>query len=707
MSRLRVGIDVGGTFTHAVAIDAERFQLIAAVNVPTTHTAESGVARGIIESLHRLLEQGRIDPADIAFIAHSTTQATNALLEGDVAPVGIVGMGYGAARRVARRETRIAPIEIAPGRFLRTFHRFIDTGFELNDAEVEDCIRSMAQEGARVFVASEAFAVEEPKAEQRVVAIAARLGYPATAGHQISQLYGLKVRTRTAVLNASMLPKMMETADLTARCVREAGIEAPLMIMRSDGGVMDIEGMRRRPILTMLSGPAAGVAAALMYARISDGIFIEVGGTSTDVSAIRNGKAMIRTAQVGGHKVYLRTLDVRTVGVAGGSIPRVKGGKIVDVGPRSAHIAGVGYAAFTEPPADATWKVETVAPLQGDPDDYLALSSGSSRVTLTPTCASNLLGLVPEDDSARGQVEWVRRAFENFSKEPESAARELLARATPKVGEVVEGLLEDYKLERDLLALVGGGGGASALVPFLAQQLGLAFRIAENHAVISAIGAALAMVQETIERTVIEPGAEEVLKIRRDAEEAVVRMGASAPTVEVQVEVDPQKNILRATATGATELRTRELAARVDRAQVAETVKRSFRGGAIKAVGDTGMLQIFRADTFDQRLFGLIKRPRSAFRVVDHEGIIRLQLRRGDLLATQRATLRSELSRFLESHTEYGDAGRAIPETFVVYRSRIADLSGLQTADQVISLAETELQEVASEEPVYCLATFR
>lgn len=707
MSRLRVGIDVGGTFTHAVAIDAERLTLVAAVKVATTHRSESGVAEGIIESLRRLLEEGHFDPSDIAFIAHSTTQATNALLEGDVAPVGIVGMGFGAARWVARRETRIEPIEIAPGRFLQTFHRFIDTGYELVEDEVESHLRSMAQEGAQVFVASEAFAVEDPSAEQRVLEVARRLGYPATAGHQISQLYGLKIRTRTAVINASMLPKMMETADLTARCVKEAGIEAPLMIMRSDGGVMDLEGMRRRPILTMLSGPAAGVAAALMYARISDGIFIEVGGTSTDISAIRNGKSLIRTAQVGGHKVYLRTLDVRTVGVAGGSIPRIKGRKMTDVGPRSAHIAGLGYSAFTPTEPGTEWKVETVSPLKDDPSDYLALSGRGQRVTLTPTCAANLLGLVPAGDPAEGDVQRIRSAFEGFSDDPESAAEELLEQATPKLEEVVEGLIEDYQLERDLLTLVGGGGGASALVPFLARKMTLAFRISENNAVISAIGAALAMVQESIERTVIDPGPEEILRIRREAEEAVIRMGASASTVEVQVEIDPQKNILRATATGATEMRTRQLGAEVDWTQVEDALRRSFRSEAFDVVGDTGMVKVFQADLTDRRLFGWIKHRRKAFRVVDHEGIIRLQVQQGELLPTRRSSFRPDLNRFLDSHTEYGDAGRAIPEVFVVYRGRVADLSGLQTAEQVVSLAETELQDVAPEEPVYCLAKFR
>ena len=99
---------------------------------------------------------------------------------------------------------------------------------------------------------------------------------------------------------------MVRTARLTASAVERAAIPAPLMVMRSDGGVMDVREIERRPILTLLSGPAAGVAGALLYERLSEGIFIEVGGTSSDCTAIRGGRPQMQPARIVTAKACLR-----------------------------------------------------------------------------------------------------------------------------------------------------------------------------------------------------------------------------------------------------------------------------------------------------------------------------------------------------------------------------------------------------------------
>ena len=112
--KLRVGIDVGGTFTDVVALDAATRRLVAAVKVPTTHSATEGVAAGIVAAIERLLRESGVDSAEIAFIAHSTTQATNALLEGDLARVGVVGLTDGPPW-FSRRAMRFAPLPLGSG----------------------------------------------------------------------------------------------------------------------------------------------------------------------------------------------------------------------------------------------------------------------------------------------------------------------------------------------------------------------------------------------------------------------------------------------------------------------------------------------------------------------------------------------------------------------------------------------------------------
>ena len=708
--RIRVGIDVGGTFTHAVAVDTADFSIISMVKIPTTHSAKEGVAKGIIDSLNQLLEKGDIEPDEIILIAHSTTQATNALLEGDVAACGIIGMAKGIEKIKAKRETNVGDIELAPKRFLKTCHRFIDTGQELTKEKIREVINELKQDGAEVFVASEAFSVEDPTNENHVVETCKEMNLLSANTHEISQLYGLRIRTRTAVINASMLPKMMDTANMTERSVRDAGIKAPLMIMRSDGGIMDINEMRRRPILTMLSGPAAGVAAALMYARITDGIFLEVGGTSTDISTIKNGKSQVQTATVGGHRLYIRTLDVRTVGIAGGSIPRIHGKKIADVGPRSAHIANLGYASFTETPEGAKPEMELIQPMERDPEDYLKLKTGNKEYTVTPTCASNMLGIIGEDDPATGNKNTLKTSFsvlaETLQCTPEQAAGQLLDKAFPKAANTVEDLIEEYQLDRNLITLSGGGGGAMSIVPYTAEQMELPYDIAPNAPVISAIGAALAMVRDTVEKSVVDPSDQDILNIRKEAEEAVINMGAQAESVEIQIEIDPQKNLLRAIATGSTELRTRDLAKEaLSEDERKETVMKSVRGDIqdFECIGEAGGLFVYRIETRTEKFFGLMKSSKNQYRVIDREGVIRLQIGRGDAIVRSRNQIENALKDFIDEHTDYGDAGRSVPDFFLAFRGRILDMTGLTSPSQILSLVNVELANVSEKEYVAAL----
>lgn len=734
--KVRVGIDVGGTFTDVAVVDNETREVVAQLKVPTTHHAPEGVARGIITAIQRALNELAITPADVTFIAHSTTQATNALLEGDVAQVGIIGAGRGLEGWKARLDTRLPVIELAPNRNFAPAHRFLTTPAPnaapalatLAANTVKNLVTELQTQGAEVIVASAAFGVDDPTHEELIAQTARAQGLFATTGHEVATLYGLRTRTRTAALNAAILPKMIHTATMTETCVKQAGIAAPLMIMRSDGGVMGVDEVHRRPILTMLSGPAAGIAGALMYERVSDGIFIEVGGTSADISVIRDGQPQTKAARVGGHRTFLQTLDVRTLAIAGGSMLRENGGRLVDVGPRSAHIAGLPYAAFASDAAlfDGA-KLLHLQPTQYDAADYVAVEcADGQRYALTPTCAANVLEIIPADAFARGNGAAARKAFEPLAQKlgvnVDEAARQVLEISCRKVAQQIEALIIEYKLERATVELVGGGGGAASLVPYTGKLLNLPARLARKAEVISTIGVALAMVRDVVERNIVDPTPDDILQIRREAAAAVIQAGALPATVEVQIAVDTRKNLVRATAFGTTELKKEDstTGGTLDVEGCRASAARSLQVDAAQVTlcGQTTGLYVFSAPadavqrntgakskSWRRTLATLRQNSASAWekffpkrrqmlRVTDTTGVIRLQRAHAEAFMTTAEQLPRDLEAVINRFTDYGDAGRALPDVQILAGSRIINLAGLADAEQAIALARTELENV-------------
>lgn len=706
--RIRIGIDVGGTFTHAVAIDNDTLAVVAHAVTPTTHRAQEGVARGIVDAFQALREKL---PADlhIVFLAHSTTQATNALLEGDVAQVGILGLGSGLEAVKARSDMNVGPIELAPQKFLTSALEFVDTKAPDRDEQIGARIDAMASQGVGAVVAAEGFSVDDPTGERRVMELAAARQMPACGTHEMSGLYGLRVRTRTAVVNASILPRMIQTAVMTGESLRSQGVTAPLMIMRSDGGVMSLDEVRRRPVLTLLSGPAAGIAAALMFLRATDALFLEVGGTSTDICLIKNGRAAIKSATLGGHPTYLKTLDSRTLGIAGGSMLRRTADGAVDMGPRSAHLAGLHYASFSTPEALAgTLTVKEVSPLPGDPP-YLAVESpGGERCAVTTTCAANLLGYVREGDYGYGNAEAVRKVFEAaaafFGKEPGVLAREMLEKAADKIMPTLQALLQDYEMKDRAIKLLGGGGGAGAIVPFVAQKMGLSYEIAPRAEVISAIGAALAMVKETVEKSIVNPSQQDISAVRAEAERAVIAMGADPDTVEVAVEVDAQKNLVRATATGSIEYVARDLLQQeaTEEERLKTLREASGRNEEYKPVGRTEFLHLYES-TREEKAFFVFTRRKTTVWVTDGCGNVKLQVPGGRVQQARGDGMGKALENVLSQNTDYGDAGARIPALHMAAGRKLVDLTALNTAEQVTALAREEVSGPAADEAIYFL----
>ena len=709
--KVRIGIDVGGTFTDVVVVDNDSREVVSQLKVPTTHQATEGVALGIINAIERVLSELEISPDDVVFIAHSTTQATNALLEGDVANVGVIGLGSGLEGFKAKIDTCVPPIELAPNRFLKAQHEFVSSK-NFSEQTINLIIENFRDNGAEVVAVSEAFGVDCTKREDEIADLVRAKGMLATSGHEVSTLYGLRTRTRTAVLNAAILPKMIHTATMTDECVRRAKIRAPLMIMRSDGGVMSVEEVHRRPIMTMLSGPAAGIAGALMHERVSDGIFIEVGGTSADISVIRDGAPQTKAARVGGHRTYLNTLDVRTLAIAGGSMIREKNGAIVDVGSRSAHIAGLAYASFQTAEIFENAKLVHLRPTVHDTDDYTAIECRNGiRFSLTPTCAANLLGLIPDYAFAKGNPEAARTAFKPLAQKiglsPEAAARKVLEISCKKVEKQIDELIAEYNLDRQTVELIGGGGGAAALIPFTGTLMNLPARLAKKAEVISTIGVALAMVRDTIERNITNPTPAQILQVRREASEAVVKIGAVPASVEVQIEVDARKSIVRAIAFGTTELKKETGAVNAngfDDAQSAAARSLKTDESSIVAAAEIAGFYVFTHEILTKTFLGLFARKQLAVRVVDKTGVVRLQRNNAEIHLSTVENATRELENAITKLTDFGDAGRALPDIHLLVGARIINLAGLAELEQVLALATTELENLADGEKIVVIA---
>ena len=289
-----------------------------------------------------------------------------------------------------------------------TRHAFIDATDGLDEDRIVTAIHDLVEDGAEVICVSEAFGVEDARGEWLALQAAQRLGVPACAGNELTGLYGLEMRTVTAALNASILPAAVRTARLVAEAVEQDAPGVPLLVMRGDGGAAALPSMERHPILTAFSGPAASVVGALRHLAVTDGVVVEVGGTSTNISTIARGRPVLSYVRVLDHVTSVRSIDVRVVGVAGGSLFRMgrKRGRVrvLDVGPRSAHIAGLSYACFAEPSELESMEPRLVAPRPGDPAEYLILENKDGhRFALTVTCAANALGLVPDGQYARGK----------------------------------------------------------------------------------------------------------------------------------------------------------------------------------------------------------------------------------------------------------------------------------------------------------------
>jgi len=216
------------------------------------------------------------------------------------------------------------------------------------------------------------------------------------------------------------------------------------------------------------------------------------------------------------------------------------------------------------------------------------------------------------------------------------------------------------------------------------------------------------MIQDSIERTVVNPTEADLVKIRRATIESVVRMGAAPDSVEVKVEVDTRRKRLIATARGTPEMRTEALATQaLPEEELRGLAARScgLPPEALHTVGGAGSLFAYQGRVIERRFFGLLRSERHPVRVLDHEGVVRLKLSDAVSSACPLSALPGRLNELVEELTTYGDAGALLPDVFVALSGRVLDMSGLATRDQILALLRAESEALAADEPAIALVS--
>src|SRR5262245_4852328 len=383
----RIGVDVGGTFTDLVCVDA-RGQVTLAKVATTPADQSLGVMAGLERLANTLgLATGALLEATER-IVHGTTVATNALLEHKGAKVGLLtseGHRDILEMREGLKDDRYnlrqpPPRQLVPRqRRLGVRERLRPDGrveIALDRASLAAAIESLASQGVEAIAVCYLHSWRDPSHERATAeAIAAALPkvYVALSSQVLPQIKEYD-RLCTTVVNAYVGPALERYLGRLATRLRAAGLHAPVLIIQSHGGVASIAEAVRLAAGSVLSGPAGGVAGSQYAARLGgqgELIPFDMGGTSTDISLVVRGEATIASdRRIAGHRVALQSLDIASIGAGGGSMARVDHSGVLHVGPESAG-ARPGPACYGHGGHEATVTDASLVLGFLDPDNFL------------------------------------------------------------------------------------------------------------------------------------------------------------------------------------------------------------------------------------------------------------------------------------------------------------------------------------------------
>ncbi len=369
--RYGLGIDAGGTYTDAVLFDFQenRVQYKAkALTTPWNYT----------EGIRAALEQ--IPPENIAkteIVSVSTTLATNAIVENNRQEVGLLLMPLAGS---TPREINHSPRKIIRG-------RINISGEVIEEPDTEEILAAAAEmirtHGVQAFAVSGYGGSVNPVHEKQIAALLRReTGLMVCAGHELSGQLDFTIRAATAVLNAGIIPHLETFFHAAEACLKELGINAPVLFVRGDGFLMNSSFAMEHPIETALSGPAASVAGAGYLTGLPEATIIDVGGTTSDIGCIHNGRVEPdpNGAVIGSHRTHVQAVDMVTLGIGGDSIIRYRAG-VLSVGPER-------ITPLCRLSEEESYVLKTVSnridDLSGDTDAGLILRSTGKKLPFAP-----------------------------------------------------------------------------------------------------------------------------------------------------------------------------------------------------------------------------------------------------------------------------------------------------------------------------------
>ena len=486
---IRIGVDTGGTFTDVVLYDDASGEIHSTKTPSTPPRFDDGVLTGI----EKILEGTDSAPSAVSFLSHGTTVGTNAVLEGNIPALGLITneglrdvLEIGDQTRPDLYDLQAdKPPSLVPRRYRREVRGRLDSSGDvvdpLDEAQASAAIESLAAAGVDSIVVSMLFSYLDDGHERRIGELIER-DAPDVEYALSSAVYPERReydRTVTTVLNEAVKQEIKEYLARLDAGVTALGVDVPLNVMHSGGGIFGTSQATEFAIRTVLSGPAAGAVATRDVCRsegLSNGIGLDMGGTSTDVSVVEGGEIVRSTeGEINDLPINTPLIDIHTVGAGGGSIVWIDEGGGLRVGPQSAG---------------------------ADPGPICYDRGG---VEPTVTDANLVLGRIDPEGFIDGDVEAAaNRARDRFRTEiaeplgesPKRAALSVLEVANAKMSRQIRKVTVERGLDPSDFSLVAfGGAGPLHAVPVGRQMDVDSIVIPRNPGVFSARGLLLADVR--------------------------------------------------------------------------------------------------------------------------------------------------------------------------------------------------------------------